>query len=339
MLETRNGKVRSVLSSAQGLGDSLINVSPMAMSKIYWSVAIPKLTYGLDVTHVDDRCMEKLESIHRQNAKLVQSLPSNVHTPAPLATIGWISMFAHIAVLKIMFLCRTLCLSDSVYRRLLVIRLNKLRDNPNVEEKYISPTMSCWKFARIYNLDNVVLSFIDNGNAKRIDSTKRFVKSRVREVECNRWRYSCHFYSDLDLYLDVVTDIKPIVWWYFVQANPTYFRKAAAVVSVLMGGQPKGLQCNFDNVLCQLCTDRVGDNSYHILFDCTALCEDRNAVLLSLNQSMPAAMLQCYSRLSKYEKMKFLLSGMPNEFAQVMKCIANYVFVLYQKRKELYDAE
>ena len=70
----------------------------MAMSKIYWSVAIPKLTYGLDVTHVDDRCMEKLESIHRQNAKLVQSLPSNVHTPAPLATIGWISMFAHIAV-------------------------------------------------------------------------------------------------------------------------------------------------------------------------------------------------------------------------------------------------
>ena len=83
----------------------------------------------------------------------------------------------------------------------------------------------------------------------------------------------------------------------------------------------------------------MGDNAYHILFDCTALCEDRNAVLLSLNQSMPAAMLQCYSRLSKYEKMKFLLSGMPNEFAQVMKCIANYVFVLYQKRKELYDAE
>ena len=339
MIETRAGKVRTVLSSAQGLGDCLINVPPLSMSKIYWSVGVPKLTYGLDVTHIDDRCMDKLENIHRQNAKLVQSLPSNVHTPAPLATIGWISMFAHVAVLKIMFLCRTLCLGDSVYRRLLVIRLNMLRNNPDAEERFTSPTLSCWKFARIYKLDDVVLSFIENGDSKRIESTKRIVKSRVKEVEKLRWRYSCMFYADLDIYLDVVNDIKPIVWWSFVQSFPTYHRKAAAVVSILMGGQPKGLQCNFASTLCRLCISRECDDPIHTLFVCDALQEERNIIAQPLINSMPQPMLASYCDLSNEGKLRFFVSGVAKEYSSVMKCIADYIFALYQKRKLIYDSD
>ena len=340
MLETRAGKVKTVLFSAQGLGDNSINVPPLTMSRIYWSVGVPKLTYGLDVTHVDDNCMEKLENIHRQNAKLVQSLPSNTHTPAPLATIGWISMYAHIAIAKIMFLCRTLCLgNDSLYRRLLIIRLNLLQNNPDANEKFVSPTLSCWKYVRVYNLDDVVLSFIDNGDSKRIESTKRFVKSRVKDVEYIRWRYSCSFYSNLDMYLDVVTDMKPTIWWQFVQSQPTYFRKAAAVVSVLMGGQPKGLQCNFDSDFCQLCNDRLYDNPVHILFVCTSLHDDRNALNVLLLQSMHCHMMQSFTNLPNVEKLKFLLSGTSKELYSVMRCTANYVFGIYKKRKELYDIE
>ena len=338
MIETRAGKVKTVLCSAQGLGDSRISVSPLAMSKIYWSVGVPKLTYGLDVTHVDDKCMDKLEHIHRQNAKWVQSLPSNIHNPAPLASIGWISMSAHIAVLKIMFLCRTLCLSNSVYRRLLVARLEILCNinNLNVVEKYVSPALSCWKFVKFYKLENVVLSFINDGSHNRIENTKRLVKCRVREFECNRWRYSCTFYSDLDMYLSIVTEIRPVVWWQFVQSYPTYLKKAAAVVAVLMGGQPKGLQCNFNSDTCKLCTDHALDNPTHVLFDCKALEEDREVMSSLLLQSMPHAMSTSYVELSINRKLRFLLAGAP-DFYDVMKAISSYVYFLYESRKSMYD--
>ena len=341
MIESRAGKVRTVLSAAQGLGDSQINVPPLTLSKIYWAVGVPKLTFGLDVTHVDDRCMGKLDNIHRQNAKLIQSLPSNTHTPAPLATLGWLSMTmdAHIAILKIMFLIRTLCLgNDSIYRHVLIARLNMLQNvGINYDEKYVSPTLSCWNYACAYKLNDVVLSFINNADSDRIVITKRLIKNRIREFEYRRWRYSCIFYSDLSLYLDIVTEMKPIIWWRFVQANPTFLKKASCIVSILMNGQPKYLQCNFNSDICKLCNVRSLDTPRHILFECDSLIETREIMNRSFIQSMPLSMFQGYNASSIDAKLKFMLSGLSEEYYDVMKCVANLVFALYTKRREKYD--
>ena len=158
-------------------------------------------------------------------------------------------------------------------------------------------------------------------------------------MEKLRWRYSCMFYDDLNMYLEVVTDIKPIVWWSFVQSCPTFHRKAAAIVSILMGGQPKGLQCNFDSNVCGLCVERDRDDSAHILFVCDALQEERDVLTQQLINSMPVPMLSSYCDLSNVGKLKFMVSGAAREFPSVMKCIANYIYALYQKRKLLYDTD
>ena len=338
MIDKRAGKVKTVMSAAQGLGDHQLNVPPLTLSRIYWAVGVPKLTYGLDVTHVDNNCLNKLENIHRQNAKLVQSLPTNTHTPAPLATIGWISMYAHIAIAKIMFIIRILCLGDdSLHRQFLVIRLNMMQRNPNIDEKYVSPTLSCWNFVKTYNMENVVLSFIDNGDSRRIASTKRLVKMRVKEVEETRWRYSCMLYSELAIYSDIVTCMKPLAWWSFVQVCPTYFKKAAAVVTVLMNGQPKYLQCNFDSDICKLCIERERDVPTHILFQCSALQDTRLLLSGPLFDCMPYAMRLSFTNMSSIEKLRFMLSGMSIEFRDVMMGISNYIFAMYKRRKELYD--
>ena len=217
-------------------------------------------------------------------------------------------MYAHIAVLKIMFLIRTLCLgNDSLYRRFLIIRLNMLRNGANLEDRYVSPALSCWKYVCTYNLNDVVLSFIDNGDSNRILGTKRLVKARVKEIECRRWRYSCMLYEGLSLYLDVVLDMKPIIWWEFAQAQPTYFKKAASVVSILMNGQPKGMQCNFNSDICKLCDARCRDNPRHIMFECEALSNFREPIYQCIIQSMPLPMLQGYIEMTTDGKVKFLL--------------------------------
>lgn len=248
------------------------------------------------------------------------------------------SMSAFIAIVKIMFLIRTLCLgNESLYRRFLIIRLNTLRYNPDIVEKFVSPTLSCWKYVKMYNLEEVVLSFLDNGDSKRISCTKRLVKARVKEIEENRWRYSCMLYSDLNMYRVVVTDIKPLIWWLFVQAHPNLLKKASTVVSVLMNGQPKGLQCNFGSSLCKLCISRVRESPVHIILECDALQDVREPMSIAMCQYMPLAMRQCYIDMPKDEKIRFMLSGMSREFFDIMKCVASFIYAVYKKRKELYD--
>ena len=138
------------------------------------------------------------------------------------------------------------------------------------------------------------------------------------------------------MYLSIVTEIRPVVWWQFVQSYPTYLKKAAAVVAVLMGGQPKGLQCNFNSDTCKLCTDHALDNPTHVLFDCKALEEDREVMSNLLLQSMPHAMSTSYVELSINRKLRFLLAGAP-DFYDVMKAISSYVYFLYESRKSMYD--
>ena len=247
-------------------------------------------------------------------------------------------MSAHIAVMKIMFIVRTLCLPvDSMYRQLLVSRIDMLKNVSFDDVRFVGPVLSCWECVRKYNLEDVVMPFVEIGDPKKVLSTKRVVKARVKEIEYTRWRYSCMFYGDLKMYLEVVTDIKPIVWWSFVQSHPVFNKKAAAVVSILMGGQPRGLQCNFTSDLCGICFQREHDDPIHILFVCDGLQEERELASQPLINSLPLPMLISYNNLSNSEKLKFMFSGVAKEYPSVMMCIANYIYALYQKRKLMYD--
>ena len=131
--------------------------------------------------------------------------------------------------------------------------------------------------------------------------------------------------------------MKPIIWWRFVQAYPTFLKKASCVVSVLMNGQPKYLQCNFNSDVCKLCIARCLDTPKHILFECDSLIETRELMYQSLIQSMPLPMFQDYNAYSMDRKLKFMLSGLSQDYFNVMKCVANLVFALYTKRREMYD--
>lgn len=338
MIDMRAGKVKTVLGAARGIGDRSVPVPPLTLSKIYWAVGVPKLTYGLDVTHVNDTLMTKLEDIHRQNAKLVQSLPANTHNPAPLATLGWISMSAHIAVMKIMFLIRTLCLNnESIYRRIVVSRLNAVQNITVNDVRHIGPVLSCWDYVRKYQLDHIVLSFIENGDFDRINATKRFVKNRIKDYEISRWRYTCMLYRGLDLYSSIITEMKPCAWWKFVQHHPNILTQAASVVALLMNNQPRGLQCNHESDICQLCIDRTVDSSEHILFHCDSLDTVRQCVYPELLNVMPNAMRDCFETMTSDRKLSFILTGMNSEFYDIMKCIANFVYALYKERKRMYD--
>ena len=76
----------------RGIGSASIPVTPSVLSKLYWSVIIPKLTYGLAVSIIDEKVMMEFERVHKRYSKNVQNLLSNTPAPSTLATVGWLSM-------------------------------------------------------------------------------------------------------------------------------------------------------------------------------------------------------------------------------------------------------
>ena len=90
--QKRIGKGKYPLLAALGLGGNGIRTSPSSMSKIYWGVTIPKMLYGIEATPMEEPLIELLEENHRQNALLVQNLPTRTPKPAGTSLLGWQSL-------------------------------------------------------------------------------------------------------------------------------------------------------------------------------------------------------------------------------------------------------
>ena len=112
-IHERIGKARHAILAARGIGNSSIPVSATVLSKIYWSIAVARMAYGLEVDFIDENNMEELAKAHRHHAKIVQGIPNMVHKPAVLAPLGWISMKGYIAIKEMCFLWSILCYSDT----------------------------------------------------------------------------------------------------------------------------------------------------------------------------------------------------------------------------------
>ena len=127
ILNKRISAAQCIVLASRGIGSYEAPVPPTIISQLYWSIGVPKMVYGLEVTPITDKHVNEIDGSHRKMAKLIQGLPVNTPIPAPLATIGWMSMKSYIALRKIMFLWQILYLpSTNIYRRIVCHILSRI---------------------------------------------------------------------------------------------------------------------------------------------------------------------------------------------------------------------
>ena len=71
------------------------------ISKLYNSVSLPQMTYGLELLSMPSFDRKLLETVHISAAKRTQRLPIQTATPAPLKTLGWMTMEGILALRRI----------------------------------------------------------------------------------------------------------------------------------------------------------------------------------------------------------------------------------------------
>ena len=301
------------------------------------------MLYGLEVCPVSDSGLCEMEKAHRMNSKIIQNVPQNIPSPAPLATLGWMSVSAVVDRMKLLFMWRVLCSDENnVYKMLMIYLLKKFFcEGVSSTMHKLSPTASIYKTVYKYELQYKILQCIESGNFGDYLSEKNKVKLIVKTTEFDRWRATLLLYKELQLYSDCVHQIDMNPWIKYLKNEPNLSKCVGSVLSVLMGGQPKYFQRNFDRFKCQLCSLDKSDDAVHILTECPALDEVRANLWRKLLEKMPSNMNSSVNDMIPPERVKFILSCLNGtyiaEWNEVYRETARYVHFIYHKRALLYD--
>ena len=71
MIDSCVSKGRRGFYASLGLGNKYQPVPPLCLSKLYWSIAIPQMIYGLELVYISGRDENMLESTHSSFARIV----------------------------------------------------------------------------------------------------------------------------------------------------------------------------------------------------------------------------------------------------------------------------
>ena len=331
---------RCTLLAARGIGTARVPMPPAALSKLYWSVAMSRALYGMEVIPYSSINIEAMETAHRQNAKIVQGLPCNIARPAPLMTIGWQTLQCCIDIKKIIFLLSVLSLPvGNIYRGMIMRILLDFCTSGNIPK--LSPVGCMLKCILKYDLQTILIDFIMT-RRDDINRVKIMVKKSIRNIELIQWRCKMFMYPNLKCYYECISGRYMHVWWKYVSKHPHMNRYVSTLMAVLMGGQPKGLQCNFNTSVCRLCSCGASDNPTHVLFECTAMQVTRDAAWTELSLKMPGAMLESIMNVNFNERVKIMMTcyggGYVHEWDDVYEHTAKLFFKMYTARYDLYTS-
>ena len=334
----RIGVAKATLGAARGLGSRSIPCDPQVLSKIYWSVVIPQMLYGYDVTPISSNNVSALEEAHRQNCKLVQGVASDVPNPAPLAAIGWISIESYILMVKILFLIRTLCLPvGNFYREFVIRTLEVIMNHQYVSQR--SPLISMYNAAKKFNIDVIIKQRLhDNNTFGTYNEWKSIVKREIWRVEVAKWKATCLLYHSLDTYSTIVTHIGINIWWKIASKVPHMTNKISGVMSVIMNSQPRGMFCKRNGKKCTVCDIGIVDSVQHVLFICPQL-QTREKYLEKLIQAMSPSLASSFANSDENTKTYMLLSAYGcaypiDEWLDLYCETASYIYSMYASRKE-----
>ena len=341
----RIGKGQSVLNAARGMGSECLPLPPHVLSKIYWAVAIPRMLYGLEITYINEDCFRELEKSHRKNSKIVQNLPDNISNPAPLSSIGWISVKGYIAICQIMFLWRTLCLPEgNEYRMLVLNSITKCITNlsNHRKNKFIGPVEYMFQAIIEYGFLGTIQNCIRMNKFGKPETWKGIVKKTVWEYENIRWKASCILYGSLRDYSNHIGTIKLHPWWLFTKDRPHMTKYVSSVMALLLGSQPRGLQRNFNHTVCKVCDEGICDSPEHILFVCPELSLPRKTLLKEVLEIMPNRMARDFKELSQKNSVDFILNAFNSnkyvkEWSDIMDKMSRFVYFMYKKRADILD--
>ena len=315
--------------ASQGLGTCMVPLPVTTASKLYHSLSLPKILYGVEVMNVSNNSLAKMEHSQIKIAKSLQGLPSNCPNIIPLATLGWHSIQAHIDILRLNFLWRVLLLPmDNIIKKVVIFRLlaylyGHFRDSMH------GPTVLAVISAKKYDLLDIIKDAVLNGKYMSMLHWKKMVKNTVIQREVQNWKNHIIMYNNGSILSEILPDIKMWPWWFHLKYYPRRKKMCSRLLNLIKS-------YNVVATMCTLCSMYVPDRAHHVLFECDALKSIQDKQWSHVQQNAPRALIVSIEHMSHYKKFKFLSSGMDipytQEWSKMYDSILCYVFAVSEAK-------
>lgn len=312
-IEKRMLGCKNICYITKGLGSKKVPITPITSTKLYSSVCLPKLCYGMEIMNLNEKCIESVESFHSNMAKDQQGLPQRCSNLGCLRTIGWKSLSAHIDIMKIIFLWQLLLLPiKCIYKKVCLYRFcSRLYSN----ETNMGPIENIMNTCVKYGLLQMVIESVESGIYMSIIKWKVIVKDAIYTYDKKKIMIQCKCYKSLSM-LSLEGESRQISpWWEHAYADPSFGYMNIIIVRLLLN---VNLYCE---KICPCCTAMVTNNVHHILFECQCNKDVREVLWNNVAVHCPKALFTEINNMSNSTRTTFILNAFYVKFEREWKLV------------------
>ncbi len=319
------------------------SMSPLSLSKIYWSVCIAKLLSNAEVNCYSSKELTEFENFHMQMAKDMQLLPCCTPNVSVLANLGWRSIGDYIDYVRIMFIHRIFSLETQVEHRSFVLR-RIVYILANGTYSSLSPLALALEALMKYNLLHFVLEWLDTGISVSKASWKHIVCKEFNNHVHRKWRFQLTLFPKLKIYRIVNTEFKVSCWWILAKKYPFLKKPCCTMIKLLCGSNILAVNINVSvprsQRHCLICNTGDTEDLFHFMSNCVEYVYIRDGLHEKLLFHLSPEGREIYINLSKYMRTLVLLGlnfPMPNEdiwCVRYFSCICVNNMYIYRKSLE-----
>ena len=325
------------------IGSHRAPVTPQSASHVYWTVCIPKLTYGLELMDLPDQSLRDMESYHAEIAKCIQGLPDQTCNIAAVAMLGWLSIQGYLDILMLSLLWKIISLPLAyIYKQLFLIRYvtHTYRD----QENHYGPLWRAMNRSEKYGLLPFIIDAVETGEYMPDTQWKRLCKERVWQREQKQWKVNSALFVKLSEIRQMIDCKNVLSWWQYAQHNTEDMNKCKLILKLFLGVH--NLKCNAvkytgenQSQLCTNCSDYKYETIEHVLFECEGNSVLRGHLWNNILESCPSAsMVYEMTSMSTKARCSFLLSGLNNSYVKewnnLFKAIVQFITAMYNTHQQ-----
>ena len=216
-----------------GIGSRNAPMLPKPASKLYWTVCVPKLTYGLHLMSLPAEASAALESYHAETAKTFQGLPDRASNDGAIFTMGWPTLSEHIDIIRLTFFMRILLLPiKSVYKRILIVRyIAYMKMDSKIKT---GPFGIFLNLCKKLDIMKIVKPIIEECYSINLREWKHIVRERVWKNENSNWI----IISGMSRTLGAIKMYEKRnvfnTWWNYVHKRPAEVAKCKNMLKIVL---------------------------------------------------------------------------------------------------------
>jgi hypothetical protein len=326
--------------AVQGLGSRSVPLTPQVSSKLYWNIAVPRMTYGLELLRMTPGGMANLETAHSSVAKQIQGIPKQSANIC-IATMGWRSLEAYIDLSKLLFIWRIMLLrSECIYKSVAIRRIS--HHIYKARGSHRGPTKCIIDIFRKYDMFESLYRAFVTGTYMGLDTFKLLAKKAISKHEYQCFVATCLLYRSIPHIIDVALSISMWFWWQYASLRPSKIVKCKLMGRILYCQScvqaDVAKYSDFHSKACPWCDKLVEENASHMLFECEHFNGYRQIKWDEATSIMPNGLKTSLNNMSGAQKLRFILSGLNGtqlqvEWIPIYDALLDFCYSMYNNRR------